>query len=334
MPAGLPSLNGLRTFEAAARHLSFKMAAAELSVTPTAVSHQIRDLEAWFGLELFTRGTRRLELSPAGEALFPKVHEGLACFSAAVEGIRAFTPKMELTVTAPPTFASRWLVPRLGGFTDQHQDVVLHLNSSLDTIDDSRRDGLQLTALQAPTPGVLDCEIRYGLGSSSLPGYLVEPFLSTEYVLVCAPSMLTGDAVLRTPVDVAGCVLIHDDSLPDERMRPNWNDWCAKGGIQLDLPDDSPGPRFNDTGMVLAAVANGMGVALMARQLIGPDLDAGRIAAPFDIAIPALFRYYMVIREAQADRPAMLAFRAWLKGQAEPAPGPHSEAASVLELDQ
>jgi len=316
MPAGLPSLNGLRTFEAAARHLSFKLAAAELSVTPTAVSHQIRDLEAWFGLELFTRGTRRLELSRAGEALFPKVHEGIACFIAAVEAVRAFTPKVELTVTAPPTLASRWLVPRLGGFTDQHPEVVLHLNSSLDTIDDSRRDGLQLTVVHAPSPGELEVEIRYGLGSSSQPGYLIEPFLSTEYVLVCAPSMLDGPGALRQPADVAHCVLIHDDSLPDERMRPKWTDWCAKGGIRLELPDDSPGPRFNDTGMVLAAVANGMGVALMARQLLGPDLEAGRIATPFDIAIPALFRYYLVLREAQAERPEMLAFRDWIKDEA------------------
>lgn len=317
MPAGLPSLNALRCFEAAARHLSFKLAAAELSVTPTAVSHQIRELEAWFGLPLFIRGTRRLDLSPAGITLFPKVHEGISRLVEAVEATHAVTPKVDLTVTAPPTFASRWLVPRLGGYTDRHRDdVVLHLNSTLETIDDSRREGLQLTAHHPSRPGEFDVEIRYGLGVAVTPGYLVEPFLATEYVLVCASAMLEGPDALRQPSDIQRCVLIHDDSLPDERMRPRWQDWSARGGFRLAIDEGAPGPRFNDTGMVLAAVANGMGVALMARQLIGPDLAEGRIAAPFDIAVPGMFRFYMVMREGIAGRAVIREFRDWIKGEA------------------
>ena len=316
MPIGLPSLNALRTFEAAARHLSFKLAAAELSVTPTAVSHQIRGLEDYLGQPLFKRYTRRMELTPAGAALFPKVSQGLGCFVEAVDAARATRPKAELTVTAPPTFASRWLVPRLPSFTQLHQDIVLHLHSSLETIDDSRREGLQLAGTAPPNAGELEAEVRFGLGNAASPGYLVEPFLATDYVLVCASSLVGGQGALRRPEDVQHCVLIHDDSLPYERVRPSWQEWCANGGIELDLAEDAAGPRFNDTGMVLAAVANGMGVALMARQLLGPDLAAGRIATPFDISVPSVNRYYLVMPEALAERPEMHAFRAWIKQQA------------------
>ncbi len=312
MPTGLPSLNALRVFEAAARHLSFKLAAVELSVTPTAVSHQIRDLEAWFGQALFTRHTRRLELAPAGEALYPKVKEGIGCLVAAVERTRTTTPTVGLTITVPPTFASRWLVPRLGSFTGQHAEIVLHLKTSLETIDDARRDSLHQGPAHPANTGEVEAEIRYGLGVASRPGYVVESILVTDYVLVCAPALLCGAHPLREPADIRYCMIIHDDSLPDERVRPSWAEWCTLGGIAPALAEATPGPHFNDTGTVLAAVANGMGVALMARQLIGPDLADGRIASPFEISVPSVFRYYLVVPETLAGHPALRAFRDWI----------------------
>jgi LysR family glycine cleavage system transcriptional activator len=318
MAARLPSLNGLRYFEVAARHLSFKLAAAELSVTPTAVSHQIRDLEAWFGRSLFLRHPRQLELTPAGQALFPKVNEAIGCLFEAVDAARAPATGAELTVTAPPTFASRWLVPRLASFTAQHAEVVLHLNSSLETIDDARREGIPFGVPHSggAGAGTAEAEIRFGLGAASPPGYLVEPLLATDYVLVCAASMLHGASALRSPADVRACVLLHDDSIPDERLRPSWQEWCARAQVDLDLASASSGPHFHDSGMVLAAVANGMGVALMARQLLGPDLAAGGIATPFDIAVPSVYRYYLVVEEPLAERPEIRAFRDWIKREA------------------
>ncbi|HEX7140681.1 MAG TPA: LysR substrate-binding domain-containing protein [Vicinamibacterales bacterium] len=314
MPSGLPSLNALRCFEAAARHLSFKKAAGELSVTPTAVSHQIRDLEGYFGQELFRRFARRLELTAAGQVLYPKVKEGMASFGEAVESLRAFRPKAGLTVTAPPTFASRWLVPRLASFTDRHEDIVLHLNSSAETIDDSRRDAVEFGVAYPAKGDAVEMEIRFGIARSS-PGYLLEPFLPTEYVLICPPAMLVGESALRRPEDVRHCTLIHDDTIPDERLRPSWDSWCARAGIKLDL--EASGVHFHDSAMVLAAVADGMGVALAARQQLGPDLAAGRIAVPFDISVPSVYCYYLVTPEVIVDRPEVLAFREWIKQEAE-----------------
>ncbi len=309
----LPSLNALRCFEAAARHLSFKQAAAELSVTPTAVSHQIRDLEAHFGQALFHRLARRLELTAAGHALYPKVREGMASLREAVDDLRASRPKAGLTVTAPPTFAARWLVPRLASFTDRHDDIVLHLISSPDTIDDTRRPEAQYRVDPRAEGGALQIEVRFGMPGSR-PGYLLEPFLPTDYVLVCAPSMLLGDSPLRRPEDIRHAALLHDDTIPDERLRPSWDQWCAKAGIQLDLA--ASGAHFHDSALVLAAVADGMGVALAARQQIGPDLEAGRIAVPFDISVPSVYCYYLVAPEAIADRPEVRAFREWIEQEA------------------
>ncbi len=315
MPTGLPSLNALRHFEAAARHLSFKLAAAELAVTPTAVSHQIRDLESYFGQALFHRHTRRLELTASGEALFPKIKEGIACFVEAVRQVRASSPTVALTITVPPTFASRWVVPRLAHFRATFPDIELHLRTTLETIDDTRRDTPAAGPAHPANTGDLECEIRFGLGASSRPGYVVEPFLTTEYVLVCASSLQQGPNALLSPADIARCELIHDDSLADERVRPNWHDWCRLAGVPPELAANKPGPHFNDTGSVLSAVASGLGVALIARQLIGPDLADGRIAAPFDIVVPSVNRYYLVIPEVLADHAAMQAFRQWIRAR-------------------
>jgi LysR family glycine cleavage system transcriptional activator len=327
MPTGLPSLNALRCFEAAARHLSFKRAAGELSVTPTAVSHQIRDLEAYFGQELFRRFARRLELTPAGQALYPKVKEGMASFSEAVESLRAARPKAGLTVTVPPTFASRWLVPRLSSFTDRHDDITLHLNSSSETIDDSRRDTIDFGVAYPPKGDATEMEIRFGIARAS-PGYLVEAFLPTDYVLVCAPAMLEGESALRRPEDIRHCTLLQDDTIPDERLRPSWDSWCAKAGIKLDVA--ASGAHFHDSAMVLAAVADGMGVGLVARQQIGPDLAAGRIAVPFDIFVPSVYCYYLVAPEAIVDRREVRAFREWIEQEAALA----AQADEVVKADQ
>lgn len=319
MPYRLPSLNALRVFEAAARHLSFKLAAAELAVTPTAVSHQIRDLENYLGQVLFRRLARKLELTAAGAALLPKVAEGMGCFVAAVESLRGLTTRAGLMVKAPPTFASRWLVPRLATFTDGHQDVTLHLVSSLDTIDDARQVPIPFTVIGTTEDGGAELEIRFGIAESR-PGYRAEPFLAAQYLVVCAPKLLQGKGALKKPEDVRHHTLIHDDTIPDERHRPSWKDWCAKAGINVKL--SAKGTHFHDSGLVLAAVADGMGIALLSRQLVAPDVAAGRVAIPFDIDIPSDYGYYLVIPEGVAQRREVQAFRDWIvaEGQRDPPP--------------
>lgn len=308
----LPSLNALRVFETAARHLSFKRAAEELAVTPTAVSHQIRDLEETLGQRLFHRLPRKLGLTPAGEVLLPKVREGVACFVAAVESLHAFVPPTGLDLAAPPTFAARWLVPHLSGFTDAHPEITLHLSSALRLVDDLRQGPAAFPAQDTSAAGDAMLEIRFGIPEPRT-GYVVEPVLTIDYVAVCAPRLLQGEVAIRSPQDLVRQPLIHDATVPDEKLRPSWEAWCRAAGIEGELGPS--GPHFHDSNLVFAAVADGLGVALLARQLIGTAVAAGRIAAPFDFSIPSAYSYYLVVSEGIAERKEVRAFRDWLKQQ-------------------
>jgi LysR family glycine cleavage system transcriptional activator len=180
----------------------------------------------------------------------------------------------------------------------------------LQSIDDSRLDSINFSVSHLSNDQDGEIEIRYGLGSPS-PGYWVQPFLFTDYVLVCSPTM---QSKLKHPADIQHFVQIHDDTIPDERLRPSWDTWCAKAGISLDLT--ASGPHFHDYGMVLAAVADGMGTALSPRQLIGQDLAAGRIVAPFDISVPSAYCYYFVVPETIISRPEVHAFCEWIQLEA------------------
>lgn len=309
MACRLPPLNALRVFETTARHLSFKAAAVELSVTPTAVSHQIRDLENNLGQLLFHRLPRKIELTAAGEALLPKIAEGMRCFFAAIEDLHSLTGKSSLVIKAGPTFASRWLVPRLASFTSMHPDFVLHLSSSLEMIDDTRPGAAQANLSSYSEVGEPEIEIRFGVAEPR-SGYVMTSFLPTEYTVVCAASLQQGEDSLKSPEDICHHNLIHDDTILDERLRPTWEKWCAAAGIKVSLSQQ--GTHFHDSGLVLAAVADGMGIALLARQLVGPDVEAGRVTLPFNISIPSAFSFYLAIPERVAQRREVMAFRDWI----------------------
>lgn len=306
----LPSLNALRVFEVAARHLSFKLAAEELAVTPTAVSHQIRDLEECLGQCLFRRLPRRLELTPAGEALLPKVREGMSCLIAAVENLHALASAAGLALSAPPSFASRWLVPHLSGFTDAHPEVSLHMGSALRLVDDPAHGLPTFPPYDTTESGEAVVEIHFGIPEPRT-GYVVEPVLAIDYVAVCAPRLLQGAAAIRTPQDLVRQPLIHDHTVPVEKLQPSWAAWCRAAGIPPEL--GPPGPHFRDSNLVFAAVADGLGVALLARQLIGTAVAAGLVAAPFDVTIPSAYRYYLVAPQGIAERREVRALRDWLQ---------------------
>ena len=304
----LPPLNALRAFEAAARHLSFKRAAEELSVTPTAISHQIRGLEEHLGVALFLRLTRALELTAEGAAMLPKLREGMDCFAEAVACVRGLVPGARLVVLAPPSFASRWLVPRLQAFTRGHPEVELHLAGSVKMI-----DGSDLPA--SPTPGARTTRrdqpeiwIRYGTGH--YPGFRVDQMFVPDYTAVCSPELLRAKLPLRKPADLGYHTLIHDDTIQDQKERPSWAEWLRVAGVSG--VDAAGGPHFTDSGLAIAAALDGLGVALLSRPLVAGEIAAGRLVAPFDISIVRSFAYYIVMREAIADRPAVAAFRSWL----------------------
>lgn len=308
----LPPLNSLRAFEAAARHLSFKNAAQELSVTPAAVSHQIKALEAYLGLPLFRRLTRALELTAEGRAMLPKLQEGFECLAAAIERTRRHEAGGILTVCAPPSFAARWLMPRLQRFTASRPDIELRLSTSLATIDGPDGSPSDSGPVDLRDAGS-DLEIRFGSGRYG--GRRTDRIFGVSYVAVCSPVLLKGKRPLRAPLDLRHHVLIHDDTIPDLDRRPSWEEWLRAAGEAG--VDAARGPHFSNAGLAIEAAMDGLGVALALRPLVSADVAAGRLAIPFDIAVPSRYAYWLVCPEATAERPAAAAFRQWLLDEAK-----------------
>ena len=309
IPERLPPLNALRAFEASARLLSFKKASRELHVTPGAVSHQIKVLEASLGVSLFRRLTRALELTPAGRAMLPKVQQGLESLAEGADLARGRRPGGALTVVAPPNFAARWLVPRLARFTNARPEVELHVVSRPGMID-GHQDAAALAA-EAPleSPVLL---VRFGAGRYQEAN--VDELFTAAYVPVCSPALLQGKHPLRTPADLRFHTLLHDDTAVEEGARPAWGDWLEAARVQG--VDSERGPHFSDAALALDAALEGMGVALTLKPLVRGEVEAGRLALPFDIAAPATFSYYLVTPEAAQADAAAAAFRGWLIAEA------------------
>lgn len=307
----MPPLNSLRAWEAAARHASFKKAADELHVTAAAVSHQVKALEAYLGVKLFERKPRGLELTDEARAALPKLQEGFECLAVAVERSRRHAETGALTVSAPPSFGARWLVPRLQLFTAAHPDVDLRVETSMQTIDQLEPATADLASidLRDDVPGV---SIRFGNGH--YPGYRVDLLFPVSYVAVCSPSLLHGEHPLRTPADLQHQVLLHDDTIPALAERPRWEEWFRAAGVPG--VDTSHGPHFNNSLLALGAAVDGVGVALGMSPLVLADIAAGRLVAPFDAAIHSNFAYFLTCAEAIADRPKVALLRDWLLAEA------------------
>ncbi len=292
MARRLPPLNALRAFESAARHLSFTRAAEELNVTQAAISHQVKGLEERLGIALFRRLNRALLLTDAGQAYLPAVHDAFDRIAEATARLTAHDRAGVLTVSVLPSFAAKWLVPRLGGFRHAHPDIDVHIAPSDRLTDFARED--------------VDLAIRYGKGE--WPGLRADRMLTEEIFPVCSPRLLEGPHRLRTPADLRHHTLLHDD------MRIDWRLWLLAAGV--DGIDASRGPSFTDSSMVIQAAVEGQGVALGRSALAADDLAAGRLVKPFDISLPAAVAYYVVCPEATAGRPKIVAFREWVIAEA------------------
>jgi len=309
----LPPLNALRAFEAAARHLSFKKAANELSVTPTAVSHQIKSLEEFLDLQLFRRLPRALELTSQGQAMLPKVREGLECFAVAVESAHEHAATGRLLVVAPSSFATRWLVPRLRRFTLAQPDVNLHIIRSRDTID--AEQSVAAPVFDSVDLREEDSQVVIRFGSGIYPGFRVDRMFGSDYIAVCSPKLLHAHTPLREPADLRDQVLLHDDSIANERARPSWAEWLRLAGVSG--VDSSAGPHFSDSGLAFVAAVDGLGIALASKPLVADAIAQGRLVAPFDIVLEQQNAYYIVTPEAIANRPAVEALLHWLLDEAK-----------------
>src|SRR5215831_13265672 len=300
----LPPLNALRVFETAARHLSFKEAAAELHITQAAVSHQIKSLEEYLGIELFRREGRGVQLTEAAKASLPRLREGFDALAAAVETIHERSAETELVITAPPVFTARWLMPRLAEFSRRAPDIEVRVIASSKMVDAGALDSPQLMGtldLRGETSGV---EIH--LGTGDYPGSRADRLFSVAMVLVASPDLAPP---LREPADLASQVLLHDDALDLVAHGNAWQKWLDAAGV-ADKVDGSRGPRFSTNMLSIEAASQKLGVALALRPLVDADLASGRLVSPFAVEVTPGSAYYLVCPDLIAERPAVEAFRA------------------------
>ena len=284
----LPPLSALRAFEAAARHLSFTRAAQELHVTQTAISHQIRALEDLLGVKLFRRLPRGLVLTEEAQRYVPAVRDAFDRLDAATGELLAARAGGPVTASVLPSFAAKWLVPRLGRLRTAHPEIDLRISASLHLADFARED--------------VDLGIRMGRGH--YPGLRVDRLFGETLMPVCSPALLEGAHPLRRHEDLQHQVLLHDDDYTGWQL---WLDLAGVTGVEA-----RRGLIFTDSGMVVQAAAEGQGVALARRVLAAGDLAAGRLIQPFDVTIPHDLAYYLVCPEATADQAKIAAFRSWL----------------------
>lgn len=302
MAFNLPPLNSLRLFEAAGRHASFKLAAEELHLTPSAVSHGIQKLEEWLGAALFDRGARGLSLTPAGETYLPQIAEALDVLAQATDVVQGRKPTGALSVSVAPTFATRWLLPRLGRFTERHPDIRV-------TIDTSMRH------VEFPLDG-MDLAIRMS-AEARATGTWIE-LLREELVPVCAPALIATLGTESFEALLARAPLIHVTTAGED-----WAVWLraaglvgisVEGGIQVDRVQ-----------VALEAAAQGLGIALGRRPLVDVDLDAGRLVMLAAPIIESATRYWLVGGDETFEHPEIRKFRKWLL---EEIGSGHSSAAS------
>jgi LysR family transcriptional regulator, glycine cleavage system transcriptional activator len=305
MSQHLSHLNALKTFEVVARHESVRKAAEELNVTPAAISHQIKKLEEYFGILLFNRQDGRFELTQVGMAALPKLQEGFANLSLAVQQMRAVTGRRTLRVLAAPSFATKWVAPRLNRFLALQPDIDIELSSSSDLISENVPASAISAALRQKQ---VDIAIPFGRGR--FPGCKATKLMGVEAVPLCSPGFLQA-ANLNKPADLLEHTLLHDNTKYPEN--PTWSDWMTLAG--LEKADGTRGIHFDQAAQALEAAIMGQGVALSLKPLATADLAAGRLVIPFDIALPLKISYYMVQDQGVPDK-RVEAFRDWVMEEA------------------
>jgi LysR family glycine cleavage system transcriptional activator len=283
--AQLPNFAALRAFEAAARHQNFSRAADELHLTHGAISHQVRALEEELGRALFVRNGRQVSVTADGRAFAQVLGRAFADIGAAAELLRPGRARKRLTISAVPSFAARWLAPRLGRFIDQHPDteVVLH---SVGQLQDLAREEV-------------DVGLRYGHGH--YPGLVVERLMGDSFYPAVSPRY-NGARLPATPQDLQHATLLRSDE--------PWVDWFRVAGVHL--PEPSGGLMFKDLSMLIRSTVDGNGVALVRHVVAMQEIASGELVRLFDIEMPSSRDYFFVCPPGALAKPQVQAFRAWL----------------------
>ena len=291
MSGRLPSLNGLRAFEAAARHLSFTQAASELNVTQTAISHQIRRLEEELGVRLFVRQNRALTLTPEARDYLPGVRAAFNDLRLATDRLLRKDNEHVLTVSTLASLAAKWLLPRLSSFQEAHPGIDVRITTS--------------TALVDFKSGDVDAAIRYGRGN--WPGLRADWLTADEMFPVCSPALLTGSKPLKCPQDLEHQTLLHSSGGYDD----DWRLWLTAADLPTNI-SKQPGLTFDLVLMTVQAAIDGIGVAMGRTSYVQGDIAKGRLVVPFKITLPVNAGFYLVSPEARPDPPKLAAFRQWL----------------------
>ncbi len=292
----LPSLNALKAFEASARQESFTQAANELCVTQGAVSQQVKALESELGVRLFRRERQRLIITEAGRTYLEVVRDAFDRLAAGTERLLQREQSGTLTITTSPNFAAKWLVHRLGRFSETHPGIDLRVSASVQHIDFARED--------------IDLAIRHGDGQ--WPGMHVIRLCTEELFPVCSPKLLKGRSALRLPRDVKHHTLLHTNDTN------NWENWLARVDARVGVGgvDAKRGIIFNQASMAIDAAVDGQGIALARTALASWDLISGRLVRPFRQAFDAPYAFWIVCPKSTAALPKISAFRDWLLTEA------------------
>jgi LysR family glycine cleavage system transcriptional activator len=291
----LPPLKALRAFEAAARHLSFSKASEELFVTPGAISQQVKTLEEYLGMSLFKRMHRRILLTDAGQCLLPGLQDGFERMAGAVGDVKSMDSDRPITISVAPSFASKWLVPRLRLLREERPDIDIRIDTSMNVVDLARSD--------------IDIGIRFGSGK--YPGMQVDLLLCEEVFPVCSPG-LTGNTPLDHPADLKHFHLLHYGT-SDVNLGAGWPDWqmwlMAAGASDVETRH---GLTFDRQELLIQAALDGQGVALVGSVSVNDDIRNGRLIKPFGLTFPLEFSYFFVTTLAKSRWPEIAAVRDWI----------------------
>ena len=283
MALSLPSLNAMRVFEAA----------EELHVSPGAVSQQIKVLEQELGTPLFVRHNRTISLTQAGRTLAPALREAFQLIAATTESLRGRDRTGPLTISVLPSFAAKWLVPRLGRFMARQPEIDVRISSTSALVDFARED--------------VDLAVRHGLGDYA--GLRCDRLFDSVLVPVCSPALLKAGPPLREPGDLRHHILLHG-------LRGlEWGLWLKAQGVEG--VDATRGPRFSDDGLALEAAIEGQGVAISRDFLVSADVMEGVLVKPFTLTTPDQLAYFVVCPLETAELPKIAAFREWLLEEAQ-----------------
>jgi len=289
-----PSLKAISTFESAARHESFKEAAKELFLTPSAISHQVRQLEQHIGVNLFHRLSGGLAITDAGAAYLKLLGPAFTKIDEATRQVMQLEYSDQLTIRSAPSFAKKWLLDRLPEFLESHRDIDVKVIATSELLDFRKKN--------------IDIGIYYG--QSTWPGSVVKPLLSERVLPMCSPALKNKSNRLRKVTDLPNFTLIHT-----ERNLVSWNMWLAEQGVTIDK--ELRGVCLDPSELAIEAAVRGVGIVLESDLLAARELEDGSLVPAIDETESKIVSYYLVYPEDHMHIPKVVAFTDWITGMAK-----------------